>query len=431
VAEQQSPTGDIIDPSLLVLSERHKIVCRKSRMGSKPNMPSTSRVDGNAETPLRSPPFITSSSGSGIGTRRNFWTRSCWQFVVVLTLLAMHSSVDAYAVDAISLVDGDMMMIKTIPASWVMEDYDGDEEEEDADEEEWQSIRASALLPRVDVHDVARALEYTSNLNRMMQTTAAARMNGNKAATRCSSAMAESSSTRSAAAVTGTRNKRAATRQQQFRGGSTTSLCVASRTTNTMRLPMTAPGEIDRLEAPPTIFHAPRVPTKTATGTAGSATGTKLTSLSDFLNRALQCIIIPPKDSRTDVVSKDALLSLAMLYLDRACAVDTPRYQFQNERQHHLQSPSCPFCSPATVHRLALTALLVAASANNLSICYHDVSAAFGISRHECETMMAWMRTALGDAGIFVTPEEMRAFASVWHKRFPASATVTTSTATV
>jgi hypothetical protein len=386
-------------------------------------MPSTSRVGGNAESPVRSPPLIT--SGSGIGTSRNFWTRSCWQFVVVLTLLAMHSSVDAYTVDAISLVDGDMMMIKTIPASWVMDDYDGDEEEEDAEDEEWQSIRASALLPRVAVHDVARALEYTSNLNRMMQTTAAARMNGNKAVTRCSSAMAESSIR--SAAVTGTRNKRAATRQQQFRGGSTTSLCVASRTTNTMRLPLTALGEIDRLEAPPTIFHAPRVPTKTAT--AGSATGTKLADLSDFLNRALQCIIIPPKDSRTDFVSKDALLSLAVLYLDRACAVDTPRYQqFQNEQHHHLQSPSCPFCSPATVHRLALTALLVAASANNLSICYHDVSTAFGISRHECETMMAWMRTALGDAGIFVTPEEMRAFASVWHKRFPASAAGATST---
>jgi hypothetical protein len=325
------------------------------------------------------------------------------------------------------LVDGDMMMIKTIPASWVMGDYDGEEEEEaqDAEDEEWQSIRASALLPRVDVHDVAQALEYTSNLNRMMQTTAATRMNGNPNSTRWSSAMAESSTTSRSAAVTGTTSKkRAATRQQQFRGGSTTSLCVASRTTNTMRLPLTAPGEIDRLETPPTIFHA-RGPAKTAT------TGTKLADLSDFLHRALQCISFPPTDSHsTVVVSKDALLSLAVLYLDRACAVDTPRqYQFQNERQHHLQSPSCPFCSPTTVHRLALTALLVAASANNLSICYHEVSAAFGVSRQECETMMAWMMTALGDAGIFVTPDEMRAFASVWHQRFPSSAaTVATRT---
>jgi hypothetical protein len=104
-----------------------------------------------------------------------------------------------------------------------------------------------------------------------------------------------------------------------------------------------------------------------------------------------------------------------MLYLDRACAIDTPRHL------DHLQQPPCPFCSPSTIHRLALTAVLVAASANNVSICYKDIESTFGISHHQCDTMIARMMAALGDDGIFVTPQEMRAFATVWQKRFPES----------
>jgi hypothetical protein len=117
---------------------------------------------------------------------------------------------------------------------------------------------------------------------------------------------------------------------------------------------------------------------------------------------------------------------LAVLYLDRACAVDTPRYihaysQHDDNDGVALQSSSsaCPFCSPATVHRLALTALLVAASAHHLSIRYDQIYSLFGITRHECETMMASMKAALGDPGIYVTPEQMQSFASVWHQRFP------------
>eukprot|EP00529_Nitzschia_sp_RCC80_P016752 CAMPEP_0113478042 /NCGR_PEP_ID=MMETSP0014_2-20120614/20531_1 /TAXON_ID=2857 /ORGANISM="Nitzschia sp." /LENGTH=645 /DNA_ID=CAMNT_0000371179 /DNA_START=76 /DNA_END=2009 /DNA_ORIENTATION=+ /assembly_acc=CAM_ASM_000159 len=131
-------------------------------------------------------------------------------------------------------------------------------------------------------------------------------------------------------------------------------------------------------------------------------------------------------------------LPLAMIYLDRACSVDTPRTLYQGYRQEtstdgkiRVVAP-CPFCSPRTVHRLALAALLLAIesvrgtqqmekacqgvieevskastsdsrSSSSVSLLPSDLTA------DQLLHMVQWMKAALGDAGQLVSVEEMRA----------------------
>jgi hypothetical protein len=158
-------------------------------------------------------------------------------------------------------------------------------------------------------------------------------------------------------------------------------------------------------------------------------------------------------------------LPLAMIYLDRACSVDTPRTLFQGYYHQHQQQQSsngivggisnggggggrigvvapCPFCTPRTVHRLALAALLLAVE------CVHgtqrmeeacarvieqvssssttDSSSAAALlpadmTANQLLPMVQWMKAALGDAGLLVTIDEMKAWVDSWEAVFGPS----------
>ena len=111
-------------------------------------------------------------------------------------------------------------------------------------------------------------------------------------------------------------------------------------------------------------------------------------------------------------------VSLAMIYMDRACSVETSRSN---------GVPSCPFCTPRTVHRLSLAAFIISLQAvrgqdgagggggggggeQQLEQQYQQLqllSVSLGIPLLQLQQMVEWMRSALGDSGLFVTMEEM------------------------
>jgi hypothetical protein len=107
-------------------------------------------------------------------------------------------------------------------------------------------------------------------------------------------------------------------------------------------------------------------------------------------------------------------VSLAMIYMDRACSVETSRSN---------GVPACPFCTPRTVHRLSLAAFLISLQAvrgqtggggeqqqQQFEQQYQQLqllSVSLGIPLLQLEQMVEWMRSALGDSGLFVTMEEM------------------------
>lgn len=214
------------------------------------------------------------------------------------------------------------------------------------------TLSSNALLVSMEVKDVLQALEYTSQLNRRLQAHA------------------------QYDASHDTMIKETSTKQTLpsncFRGGGT---C-------TVRVPVD-----DTTNDDTTIFQSrPDEPL-----------------LHIVLQRALHLI---PERAHQDMV-----LALALVYLDRACSVETSR----------ALAPPCPYCAPATIRRLFLSAFLIAARANGIDPDFTKVQESFGVSRCECEEMMAAMMAALGDSGVFVTPEEMQSFSFIWKTRFPTS----------
>ncbi len=103
---------------------------------------------------------------------------------------------------------------------------------------------------------------------------------------------------------------------------------------------------------------------------------------------------------------------MAILYLDRACSVETPR--------SNGILPT-PFCTPRTVHRLCLVAMLIATQAikgGTTAIHYYPRLQALGIPLSQLLQMESWMRGALGDPGLFVTSEQLISWRRIWEKSF-------------
>lgn len=152
-----------------------------------------------------------------------------------------------------------------------------------------------------------------------------------------------------------------------------------------------------------TIFHGK------ALGSSQQGINEYSPTMEDFVGQLLD-LLISIKGSNTHS-DHELELSLAMIYLDRASSIETSR-----------NVPRCPFVTPRTVHRLLLTAILLAVAVvrnvNDLSETYHKIEGAFGISSFHCYQMVKWMRAALGDSGIFVTPDDMRQFKLLWGCRF-------------
>jgi hypothetical protein len=105
-------------------------------------------------------------------------------------------------------------------------------------------------------------------------------------------------------------------------------------------------------------------------------------------------------------------IPLAMIYLDRACSVETIRSN---------GCPPCPFCMPRAVHRLSLVALLLATQAVNGSKTipeYIQDLESLGIPSNQLEDMADWMQSALGDDGLFVTVGQMKIWSQTWDSIF-------------
>lgn len=108
-------------------------------------------------------------------------------------------------------------------------------------------------------------------------------------------------------------------------------------------------------------------------------------------------------------------IPLAMIYLDRACSVETPRSN---------GVPPCPFCTPRTVHRLSLASLLLATQAvkgwtdAEMLEQYDKIFASLGIPEVQLQQMVDWMRGALGDAGLMVTVTQMKEWGRNWESIF-------------
>ena len=155
------------------------------------------------------------------------------------------------------------------------------------------------------------------------------------------------------------------------------------------------------------IFHAPN--------SRGANERHSLRWESDFkeyLARLVE-VLAPQSAKELQPSGAELELSLAMIYLDRATSLETPRA---------AGVPPCPFATPRTSKRLALTAVLLAVSSvrgiEDLTHFYAKIETAFGIPPSDCHKMVGWMRAALGDAGIFVTPADMREWKPLWEGRF-------------
>ncbi len=104
-------------------------------------------------------------------------------------------------------------------------------------------------------------------------------------------------------------------------------------------------------------------------------------------------------------------LVLAMVYLDRACSVETPR---SNGIAH------VPFLQPRTVHRLGLAALVVAKTATSgTQTKIQELSESLGIPKAQLEQMVEWMVGALGDEGLYVGLEDLKAWSKTWKSFAP------------
>ena len=102
-------------------------------------------------------------------------------------------------------------------------------------------------------------------------------------------------------------------------------------------------------------------------------------------------------------------LALAMVYMDRSISVETCRSN---------NIPSCPYCTPRTVHRLSLVALILSVQAvrgvegqqyqqEQEQEQVRQIADSLGIPFLQLQHMIEWMRAALGDDGFFVAAEEM------------------------
>lgn len=117
-----------------------------------------------------------------------------------------------------------------------------------------------------------------------------------------------------------------------------------------------------------------------------------------------------------EIQSDGVEIPLAMIYMDRACSVETPRSN---------GVPPCPFCTPRTVHRLSLVAMVLATQAvkgysdQEMERLYTQVSS-LGIPEAQLQQMVEWMRGALGDFGLMVTISQMTEWGRRWEDIFNA-----------
>lgn len=106
---------------------------------------------------------------------------------------------------------------------------------------------------------------------------------------------------------------------------------------------------------------------------------------------------------------RSIVMALALVYLDRACSVETVRSQGEKK---------CPYCTPQTVHRLVLVALLTATRAVVGTLQEKEVVEKLGIPSIQLEQMQQVFLASLGDVGLYVDSMQLQRFLQIWHTKF-------------
>jgi hypothetical protein len=114
-----------------------------------------------------------------------------------------------------------------------------------------------------------------------------------------------------------------------------------------------------------------------------------------------------------DTQQQNTIWILTMLYLDRASSVDTVR--------SILLAPKCPFVTPRSVHRLVVTAFLLAQRAMNndndaAARLETKITESLGIPNAQLQHMQEYMSRALGDSGLYVSPLELAQWTNMWER---------------
>jgi hypothetical protein len=267
-------------------------------------------------------------------------------------------------------------------------------------------------IPTMSIDEMALALRWTGEINRQLRSTAS-KYREHSVVSRIPWVSAPSSSPR----------------HETLRGGGVSwgdsnsiyGVSPFSVPSSSPRIPLSTPR--DDGTAASTIFHAksPRIHARQLRFGA-ARWGPRLDT---FLTHVLH-ILVPDEDAE----SMSFVFALAMSYLDRASSCETPRTN---------GAVAVPYVTPRTVHRLTVTALLLAYEAlyGDAQEVTRSMSQSLGIPLSLLHDMTTWMKEALGNVGGIVTPSQLVAWQAQWQasfasqKNLPATPTVVTPAETI
>lgn len=161
-----------------------------------------------------------------------------------------------------------------------------------------------------------------------------------------------------------------------------------------------------------TIFHAdsPRNGASTESLTGLRRWGMDLHQYIKQICQAMEC-------SDEDI---PLMMARSLIYLDRACSVDTERHYGYNGES----SQPCPPLLPRTVHRLVLAAMVLSCRVGRgqggieYDGAYCEISTLFGVPSSTLATMEAIMRDALGVEGLWIDFYKLVHYLTAWRQKF-------------
>jgi hypothetical protein len=163
-----------------------------------------------------------------------------------------------------------------------------------------------------------------------------------------------------------------------------------------------------------TIFHAKSPRNKARRGGA-ARWGPELLP---YLHYLVEDVLKLPENKN----QRSLILVLTLLYLDRACSVETPRTTTTTTTTTTVgqQQQPCPFLQPRTVHRLVLTSLLIATRTVVVDeeVDTSGIETLLGIPSLSLQQMESQFHNALGDFGLFVDPLRLQQWMMQWQDKF-------------
>jgi hypothetical protein len=177
----------------------------------------------------------------------------------------------------------------------------------------------------------------------------------------------------------------------------------------------------------PREYHEQKPSSKSIQKGVSQLFGPELVPYLESLGETLGCDLNADDSSNSQIV-----WTLALIYLDRACSVETPRPMMPPHHQYHsdhhgehayndVAPVACPYVTSQTVHRLIVTALVLANKAVKGESIHHYATLLeekFGISESSLSSMEQCMLGALGDYGLMVNEEKVHLWLNAWDATF-------------